>query len=132
MNEVTQTNIAELVRDKVRATILESIPQEQIDKLILSEYSKFFVRPAQERWSDKASTSPFETLVAGYIQSEIADRIKAAAAAELAKFSLDWSNEGTKVVAEAVKALAPGMIQRAGEMMVQNVINNMKNQGMFR
>lgn len=120
--ELTHHNIADLVRDKVRQTILDSIPDEQIDKLIMSEWEKFF-NPPTGYSSDKRSQ--FERLVHAEIEAKIKERTKEWIAEKVDKAFDTWNKDESyhKMIKEMVPSVTEGYMMNLAGNVAQQISN---------
>lgn len=125
-DHVTAHTVADTIRDKV----IQSLPKHQLDELILAEYDKFFKPFKKDQWS-KEEPSPFQTMVQKALEQEIKERITESVKEELKKFNVSYDFAGKRVVADAVKELAPHFMNSIIERMIQDGVQNMKSNGFF-
>ena len=125
MNEITVYNVADTIREKVKATIVESIPKEQIDGLIKTEYNKFFDQPGVSSW-DKPKLSPFQELVNEAIKAELQERLKAAIKAEVDKLGVNWNATAGSYIESTTKQLGPALLEGLVGSMVNNAVMRLR------
>lgn len=123
-NEITQMNVADLVRDRVRQTMMESIPDDQIDKLIMAEWDKFFTPPSGYA-SDKRSQ--FERLVQTEIETKIKEMAKDLIAKKVEPIFNQWAIGGEaeesydKMVRKMVPAVSEGYMMGLAQQVANNI-----------
>ena len=100
------------VKDKIKATFVDLIPEEQWNEMIQKEIDDFFTyRPSGGYSRDKSYTS-FESLVHGELKRECLERMKKYLDGK--EFDVTWDKRGKPVVTESIKKM---MIDNAGEIL---------------
>lgn len=123
-NEITEFNVAEHVRAKVREVLMASIPDEQMDKMIQGAYAEFFASTRNDGYyGSNVKPSKFTQMVHEMLEKEIRKQIQAWLDKEL---QVNWDEQGKPIMPELVKALVPVVISRWGEMIVQSALNDIK------
>lgn len=128
--ELTVHNLADTVRDKVRTTIVNSIPDDQIDKLVQNEWKQFFDKPT-DRWNSN-DASPFQKMVRAEIEKLIRERVVVEVNAELDRFQkLVWENNARGSIREMVKVYAPSVLEGMAESMAVQCLNKLTQNRTF-
>lgn len=109
----------DLVRDKVRTVIMESIPPEQIDSLILKEYDNMFKSPYHNE------KSPFQKLVEVEIKAFMGEKLKEYVNNQMMQ---SWTNGQQAVTKQAIELFAPAALEAIASEVVQSALNNFRNQ----
>lgn len=109
----------DLVRDRVRTVIMDSIPAEQIDNLIKKEYDNMFKSEYHGR------KSPFQEMVAVEIKAFLAERLK-----EYVKTQLTgtWVNNTEEATKSAVEQFAPAALRAVMGQVVSTALSNFHSQ----
>lgn len=125
---VNTTTLADTIRDQVRKTIAATIPDEQINGLIKTEYDNFF-RAGEKRYhSDPTPISPFQALIAKEMDAFLSEKIREHVRKECERFtSNQWSDEGKKIVERFVKEYAPLALAGISDMIVRNAMQAFQN-----
>lgn len=127
--ELTVANLADNVRDKVRSTIMNLIPDEQIDALVKKEWDTFFERPKQERWDNTEKFSPFQLMVRAETEKLIREKVKDEVEKEISRFNQStWETQGRKAVGELVQAYAPFVLKGISESLVVDCMQQIQQQ----
>lgn len=104
-------SMGEIVRNKVRETLFNSIPDEEIDKLIKKEYESFFEDVLVRNYSGQVTgTSPslFKTLVHAELKLQLKPIISEMLKKTLSEdYNPETGTGGYKVSQEIVKKMAP-------------------------
>ena len=97
------------IRDKVRAVIVASVPDEAMDRMIRAEYSRFFKEG--ERRVGHSDKSPFANLVEDELSAVFKERVKVWIGENTERV---WGEDGSEemLLGKAVEALIPA-VQRA-------------------
>ena len=121
--------VMDSVRDRIKATFVGLISDEQWDSLIKKEVEVFFSEVRGYRSSNDSQPSPFQTLV----RSELAEHTRAKIKEDLKEYMTNEYSYGGSMLKpnELMKKL---VIENAAEIqgavlssMIQNTINNMRN-----
>lgn len=128
-NELTIPNLADAIRDRVRSSIVSVIPDEQIDKLVKSEFDSFFKIPERPHWSsDAGKGSPFQEAVKREIDVFVKEKVQAEVQDQLNAFTqATWDDAGKSFVAQFVKEYAPYALEGVAAAMVTSAMNNLRN-----
>jgi hypothetical protein len=128
MTELTRPdNIADMVRDKVKAALVEIIPQEQWDNLIKAEWEAFFKERTVSGYhsgSGRAETKPslFTEMIHEEIKSHLKGKIKDRVQEELVGVSWDGKPEGDSLLfKEVVEACAPHIVRAFSREIISNM-----------
>lgn len=122
------SRLMEGVRDRIKATFVSLIPDDQWETMVQKEIKEFF-EPTKDRWGNRHEMSSF-SIVCNEVMRDI---VKIQVIDAMEKFqSTEWHN-GELIVNETLKK---ALIDNAGELFVamigsqvQSVISNMKNRG---
>jgi hypothetical protein len=69
-------NLGDMLRDKVRQVMVESIPDETINAMVQKEWDSFFVVPPKSNhYNARAPKSKFETMISGIVQAKIEENM---------------------------------------------------------
>jgi hypothetical protein len=117
------SKLMEMVRDRIRATYVSLIPEEQWAQMVKKEIDSFFAEK-NISYDSRGIISDFKTVV----YSELEKKTREEAKKYLESISHTEWNDGKYKAGEFVKQL---FIEKSGEMflsimgsMVQNAINN--------
>lgn len=116
-------NFQDLIRDKIRTVIMNTIPDDQIDALINREYKYFFEDRIEGNYNKTVVQSPFKVIVNDEIRKFVTAKIQ-----EFIKTKMTnvWDSEvnGNRLLEEVVKSHAP----LAMESIMRNIVTNSFNQ----
>lgn len=124
-NEISKPqNFEEIVRDRVRKVIFDSVPDEQIDNLIKAQYDKLFVgeRPT---YGNTTNPSTFERMVEGVLMAKIKDKVATFVEAQI---SGEWNDDiGARVVGEVARKFATVSLESLASRLVSESLQNFRN-----
>lgn len=126
----------DVVRGKVKQVLFDSMPDEQIDKLIKKEMESYFDGP-KDHWgrTDSEKPSPFKRLVFEEMLACLKPRLNLA----IEKFlSQNQEQSGTspdvtgltweyKFTEDFVKALAPAAMHSVTQAIIQNALTSFRS-----
>jgi hypothetical protein len=107
---VNTSDLMDGVREKIKATILESIPAEKWQVLIEHELKNFFEPCQADRWGHGASDSPFRKIVNDELRTHVIALLKC----ELKK--QEWQRTWDGLVGDRLRAV---LVTAAPEMIAQ-------------
>lgn len=130
-NEVQKFDPAQLmngVRDRIKATFVSLIPDEQWEQLVKKEVDTFFAEDSRYySRNNNRDPSPFQQICRQVFEELTRDRLRE----YMSQFeSSTWDNQGPKLNEELKKMLieaAPDLLVSMLRVQVQNVVNSMKN-----
>lgn len=129
-NELTVPNLADTIRDKVRQTILATIPDEQVDKLVAKEWESFFEPPTTDRWSSEKKPSEFQKMVKVEVERVVKEKVSEAVAKEMQGFQQNtWDKQGQEAVRTMVKTYASAALEGMTENIVMNCLSRIQANG---
>jgi len=115
--------LTEHIRDKVKEALMIAMPEEDLDTYIKQEMHQFF------KTDDRGY--PKQSLFAGMIKNEIENRVRVMVSSWLDN-NLDkvWDSntDAYKMVGQAVKALAPVVMEAWGAHIAQAALGMVRNQ----
>ena len=120
-NKLAKFDVTQHIRDRVRAVLLEALPEEALDQAIQAEWSRFFVSTKDRYGSEHAS--PFSDMV----QSLLAERVRAKVIGWLdANFEQEWDGRTQKLVGPLVAELVPIVQERMHVELVSQALNDLR------
>ena len=134
-NELAIPNDAgEILRDKLRKSFLEVMPQEQLDDIISTEWRKFFDKNTPNDTYYYSSNnhdcykdaSPCTRLIRDEIIGHVRKQLEGIVERELANLT-PWSNDKTflaRVIEESRDSLANALYANLVQSAVQTIRNN--------
>ena len=126
--ELQVLNLADQIRDKVRTTILNSIPDEQVDKLIKKEWEAFFEIPTNRNsWDSSPKESPFTSMVKLEIKAVLENKLKEKVQEKLLEFDrLQWDNAGEDAFRKMIQAYGRVALAGLGEELAAKAIHHLQ------
>lgn len=73
--ELSVQSLGDVVKDKVRKAMFESLPDEAVGKLIQAEFSKFFEDQKRNSYSSELDPSQFKMMIRQQIQELMKERV---------------------------------------------------------
>lgn len=122
-------NFAELIRDKVRDTILGAIPQEQIDALIAAEWTACVdgVPAGKNQWGTVCTPAQPPKLKA-MIENEIAAQLRPMVQAAVEKGLTErWDNGQREIAGEMVDKLRPHLADALFGAMASRIAGELRD-----
>lgn len=126
-NQVTILNLADVIRDKVRNTILDAIPKEQLDKLILEQFNAFFNTRVSSSFSYGEQRTPFQCMVSTQIEALIKEKVKESIKEPIDNLVSEWDGNNHRIIGELVEKMAPTFFQSVMQNMTAMMLQNMRN-----
>lgn len=111
MNELAKPeSFQDIIRDKVRKLIIETVPDEQINMLIKKEFDSFFTDYKKTPYDRDTSPSPFKQLVQEQLKTFFNEKIQVYVHTHCQDF---WNDEaqGMRLTKEMTEALAPSALR---------------------
>jgi len=120
----TATNFQEVVRDRIKTVLFDSIPDGQVDALISNEYKAYF-----ESKSGYNGTEPslFSKEVRSIIKELMAKKLKE----ELGKIvdeTWNGTDHGPRLIKKAIVELAPLALEGMMSDLIGNAVSNLRAQ----
>src|SRR5688572_5792464 len=100
------------VKDRIKATFVSLIPDDQWDQMVKTEVDKFFIK-RESGYQQRPVASDFSLLVSSMIEAEAKNRL--AKYLESEDFQSIWNNNGQPSTAKAVEEI---IVKNSGEIMV--------------
>lgn len=117
-NELTVSSLGDAVRDKVRAALFSSIPDEAIHKLIENEFKSFSTSQYSNNKSD------LQTVILNEIKRQCGERISKSVSTYIDETFVSSPKE---MVDAAIKELAPIFMASMMNSFVQSAIQHLRN-----
>ena len=119
--DIQPFNVTDHIRDKVREVLVSSIPDQEMDKMINSEFEAFFAK-------SRHGSSPFGSMVHKILQEEMEQKVKAWITSNLQTV---WEHGENKFIGEVVTRITPLVQQAMVESLVQNVLRTLTTTNQF-
>lgn len=100
------------VKDRIKATFVSLIPDEQWGQMVKAEIDSFFKQKETGFSNNRQYASDFQMLVRSMVNQEVKDRLEAYLKSP--EFQVMWDSSGHPVASEAVKKL---MIENSGAIL---------------
>ncbi len=120
--ELTVTSLGDAVRDKVKAAIFNSIPDDAIQALITNEFEKLTTKG--DRW-DNNKRSEIQQMIYVEIQKQVSDRSKQAVIDYIDKTFIVQEKE---LFEAAIKQIAPLFMAGLMQNFAIAATNDLRNQ----
>jgi hypothetical protein len=120
----TAANFQEVVRDRIKSVLFDSIPDGQVDKLIQNEYKAYFEKNTRYNTTEP---SPFSKEVSKIIKELMSVKLKE----ELGKIvdeTWNGKDHGPRLIKEAAAELAPIALEGMMTSMMGNAISSLRAQ----
>ena len=133
-SELQVTNLADTIRDRVRSTIMDSIPSEQIDGLVMKEWESFFeIRKPKNNYDPTPTTSAFQDMVRAEVKAFMEVKVKESVQKEMERInSIQWEQQGKKALEGIIQAYAPSVLAGLTDMIVMNAVSKLQSSGAVR
>ena len=127
-NEISLVDdAAKRLRDRMRQVLMESVSDEQMDKLIESEHKAFFenIPETRDRWGNwqSAKPSPFSLLVRAELEKQMRPKVEQAVNAYI---DTEYKDNGYKITKAVVDQMAPRIFQALIEGIAENALRSLK------
>ena len=127
-NEISLVDdAAKRLRDRMRQVLMESVSDEQMDKLIESEHKAFFenIPETRDRWGNwqAAKASPFSMLVRAELEKQMRPKVEQAVNAYI---DTEYKDNGYKITKAVVDQMAPRIFQALIEGIAENALRSLK------
>lgn len=99
------------VKDRIKATFVSLIPDEQWEQMVKSEVDLFF-KPRETGYQNRQYASDFQILVRDMLNKDAESRLKEYLKSK--EFDVTWMEYGRPVASEAVRAM---VIDNAGAIL---------------
>lgn len=134
MSSLTQPlNLADLIRDKVRAEIVSTIPDEQVNTLIKKEWESYFLSPSLDSWktySDEDRLSPFQREIRKCVRESLTTKIKEAIDKEMLYFTQStWENQAKSAVSSMIRQYSQDVLEGLTRDIANRAVMNLRNNG---
>jgi hypothetical protein len=131
--ELTVANLGDSIREKVRKTLFDAIPEAQMEALVKKEFDAFFKERPQTTYSGNIDTSKpafpsiFSTLVQEEMQKQFKANIVEAVKKKLGEPQWNYTEQAYRFTNEIVDAMAPVALTSVMKGITGQVINEMRN-----
>lgn len=128
LQTVNVATLADTIRDQVRKTIAATIPDEQINALIKTEFDGFFKAGERRYSSDPTPISQFQAVIAKEMDTFLSEKIRESVRKECERYTAhQWNDQGKAIVERFVKEYAPLALAGISDMIVRNAMQAFQN-----
>jgi hypothetical protein len=122
MSDNLPVNLNEVIREKIKSVLFESITDEQLNAFIHKEFVRFTTDQKTSYGADVRSD--LAAMVQDNIKKLYVDKIQSFVAAEFAEL---WDNNKMTYVGNLVKEMTPIIVDTYQTRLVQQVIEGLKS-----
>ena len=129
-------NATEIIRERLKSSLLGMLSDEQLDKLIKKEWDEFFVPTTQETFDNygrvvsSTESSEIERMISSEIHKQIGVRLKESVK-ELCWKVTQNSDPASDAVVALIDRCGKSLLAQSIEIFVQACVQNMRNNGML-
>ena len=103
------------VKDRIKATFVSLIPDDEWDRLVQAEIKAFFEKKTEDGWTTP-KTTPFAAICISILKQDAAKRINDFLQTE--EYKRSWDSYGQPVVSKAVEKV---IIENSGAVLAQMI-----------
>lgn len=111
-------SLADTVKDRLKATFISLIPEEQWDQLVSNEIEVFFEKKEDAYSTNRTSSTKFQQLIQKELENYSIERLKEYFASD--QFRVAYDEKGEPVMSEAINKL---IAENSGQMLM-NLFHN--------
>lgn len=105
--EITIHSLGDAIKDKVRKTMMDAIPDEALQVLIKKEFDSFFVGQKPHVYSSEVSPSAFSVIVKKELELALSNKVKTIIEKSVQGLTHEWDEDGNKLIGDLVEKMAP-------------------------